>query len=49
MTLYDFVNKLLLVEYFLMVLFAALDHKYVACVYWFGAVILQLGIILGLK
>jgi len=49
MTLYDFVNRLLLAEYFLMVLFAALDQKYIACIYWSGAVILQLGIILGLK
>jgi hypothetical protein len=49
MTLYNAFNWVLLAEYAMMIVFAALDQKPIICVYWFGAVILQLGITLGLK
>ena len=49
MSPYDVVNRILLAEYALMIIFAAVDRKPIVCTYWVGAVILQLGIIMGLK
>lgn len=49
MNLYDIVNRILMIEYALMVILSLITNKPVAGIYWFGAVILQLGITLGLK
>jgi hypothetical protein len=48
MNLYDIVNRVLVVEYCFMVIFSML-YKRAAVIYWIGAVILQIGIIWGLK
>jgi len=49
MSLYDIVNRVLVIEYFLMVIFSIFSKKQAAIVYWVGAVVLQIGIIWGLK
>jgi hypothetical protein len=49
MSPYNIINRVLVVEYAMTVIFAAFDKKPIVCTYWIGAVILQLGIIMGLK